>query len=200
MIAAAFLSDGAPPRRKPVPPPGARPNTRFVGGELRPLRTRRQAPAGRGEVSLFLHRSSRGSLAPVLGQSESWAAKAAATKDALAEARGAQALESEADYLCFKHKLQSALQCEEAALPASTPGTPRARHPGADKDNHPRWDDKDDVVYGASTYATLVRVAQGESVIKYKSALNVRKDTYDYSCYRARLDEYWHLMTDSPDG
>ena len=153
MIAAAFPSDGAPPRRKPAPPPGARPNTRFVGGELRPLRTRRQAPAGRGEVSLFLHRSSRGSLAPVLGQSESWAAKAAATKDALAEARGAQALESEADYLCFKHKLQSALQCEEAALPASTPGTPRARHPGAGA----RWDDKDDAVYGASTYATCPR-------------------------------------------
>jgi hypothetical protein len=26
----------------------------------------------------------------------------------------------------------------------------------------------------------------------------VLKDTYDHSCYWARLDEYWHLMTDSP--
>ena len=27
------------------------------------------------------------------------------------------------------------------------------------------------------------QVAQGESVIKYKSSPNVLKDTYDYSCY-----------------
>ena len=40
--------------------------------------------------------------------------------------------------------------------------------------------------------------AQGESVIKYKSPLNVLKDTYDYSCCLARAGEYHHLMTDSP--
>jgi hypothetical protein len=28
-----------------------------------------------------------------------------------------------------------------------------------------------------------VAPARGESVIKYKSSLNVLKDTYDYSCY-----------------
>jgi hypothetical protein len=28
----------------------------------------------------------------------------------------------------------------------------------------------------------------------------VLKDKYDYSCYWARLDDHWHLMTDSPRG
>ena len=51
---------------------------------------RRQAPAGRGEVGLSLHSSSRGSLAPAPERPKSLAAKAAATKDALAEARAAQ--------------------------------------------------------------------------------------------------------------
>ena len=41
-------------------------------------------------------------------------------------------------------------------------------------------------------------IAEGESVIKYKSPLNVLKDTYDYSCCLARSYEYNHLMTDSP--
>jgi hypothetical protein len=41
-------------------------------------------------------------------------------------------------------------------------------------------------------------IAEGESVIKYKSPLNVLKDTYDYSCCLARSYEYNHLMTDPP--
>jgi hypothetical protein len=41
-------------------------------------------------------------------------------------------------------------------------------------------------------------LARGESVIKYKSPLNVLKDTYDYSCCLARSYEYNHLRTDSP--
>ena len=31
--------------------------------------------------------------------------------------------------------------------------------------------------------ADTPRLAEGEPVIKYKSSLNVLKDTYDYSCY-----------------
>jgi hypothetical protein len=41
-------------------------------------------------------------------------------------------------------------------------------------------------------------LAEGESVIKYKSSLNVLKDTYDHSCCLARSDEYNHLLADSP--
>ena len=41
-------------------------------------------------------------------------------------------------------------------------------------------------------------LAQGESAIKYKPPLSVRKDTYDYSFCLARSVEYNHLMTDSP--
>jgi hypothetical protein len=37
-------------------------------------------------------------------------------------------------------------------------------------------------------------VAGGESVIKFPSPLNVLKDTYDYSCYCARLDEWPRAM------
>jgi hypothetical protein len=50
----------------------------------------------------------------------------------------------------------------------------------------------------AGTLAAEVAVAAGESVIKYKSPLNVLKDTYDHSCCLARSYEYNHLMTDSP--
>jgi hypothetical protein len=42
------------------------------------------------------------------------------------------------------------------------------------------------------------RLGVGGKVIKCKSPLNVRKDTYDDSCYRARSDEYQRLMTVSP--
>ena len=41
-------------------------------------------------------------------------------------------------------------------------------------------------------------VAQGGSVIKWPSPLNVRKYAYNRSCYRARSGEYQHLMTGSP--
>jgi hypothetical protein len=44
----------------------------------------------------------------------------------------------------------------------------------------------------------MPRYSLGESVIKYRSPLNVLKDTYDYSCCLARSYEYNHLMTDSP--
>ena len=45
------------------------------------------------------------------------------------------------------------------------------------------------------------KLAQGGSVIKYKSPLNVLKDTnYDYSCCLARSYEYNHLMADPPPG
>ena len=36
---------------------------------------------------------------------------------------------------------------------------------------------------GIAIFGIHYQVAQGESVIKYKSSLNVLKDTYDYSCY-----------------
>jgi hypothetical protein len=51
------------------------------------------------------------------------------------------------------------------------------------------------VVWWRALVATLAR---GESVIKYKSPLNVLKDAYDYSCCLARSYEYNHLMTDPP--
>ena len=41
------------------------------------------------------------------------------------------------------------------------------------------------IVGNAAEHATAVcrrPLAQGESVIKHKSSLNVLKDTYDYSC------------------
>jgi hypothetical protein len=41
-------------------------------------------------------------------------------------------------------------------------------------------------------------VAAGEPVIKCPSPPNFIEDTYDPICYRARSDEYHHLMTDSP--
>ena len=41
-------------------------------------------------------------------------------------------------------------------------------------------------------------IARGESAIKCPSPLNALKVTHDHSCYRAREDEYQHLMTDSP--
>ena len=44
----------------------------------------------------------------------------------------------------------------------------------------------------------LPALAEGESAIKGPSPLNVLKDAYEHSCYRARSDEYQHLMTDSP--
>jgi hypothetical protein len=44
----------------------------------------------------------------------------------------------------------------------------------------------------------VLHLAVGDSVMKGQSPLNVRKDTYDRSCYSARLDEYQHVMTDSP--
>ena len=37
-------------------------------------------------------------------------------------------------------------------------------------------------------------VAPGESVIEYKSPLNVLKDTYDYSCYSGKLSGYVWLV------
>jgi hypothetical protein len=48
----------------------------------------------------------------------------------------------------------------------------------------------------AAAESTLT--AAGGSVIKRPSPLNVLTDAYDHSCYRARSDEYWHLMTDPP--
>ena len=45
----------------------------------------------------------------------------------------------------------------------------------------------------------LARVAEGEYAIHIDDFnLNVLKDTCDYSCFLARLDEYRHLMTYSP--
>jgi hypothetical protein len=38
----------------------------------------------------------------------------------------------------------------------------------------------------------------GGSVIKCPSSLNVLKDAYNHSCYRARSYEYNHVVTDSP--
>jgi hypothetical protein len=46
--------------------------------------------------------------------------------------------------------------------------------------------------------ADAPRLAEGGPVIKYKSSLNVLEDIHGHSCYRARSDEYWHLMADSP--
>ena len=43
-------------------------------------------------------------------------------------------------------------------------------------------------------------LAAGEAAITYKSPLSARKDAYDYSCCLARLDEYWHVMTDPSRG
>ena len=40
-----------------------------------------------------------------------------------------------------------------------------------------------------------VPLALGVKVMKCPSLSNVLKDTYDHSCYRARADEYQHLMT-----
>jgi hypothetical protein len=44
------------------------------------------------------------------------------------------------------------------------------------------------VLFGLDDHVSLLvaRVAPGESVIKYKSILNVLKDTYDHSCCLAR--------------
>jgi hypothetical protein len=50
----------------------------------------------------------------------------------------------------------------------------------------------------ASPRTRCAVVAEGEYVIKYKSPLNVLKDTYDHSWCLARSYEYNHLMTDSP--
>ena len=63
------------------------------------------------------------------------------------------------------------------------------------------WWVRTSYVEQADAYVVLSEqagVAEGESVIKYKSPLNVPKDTYDYSCCLVRSYEYHHLMTDSP--
>ena len=70
-------------------------------------------------------------------------------------------------------------------LALGQPRLARGRHRGGE-----RW--------GCDTRPPAAAVAQGESIIKFSSSLNVVKDTYDHSCDGAHSDEYQHVMTDSP--
>jgi hypothetical protein len=47
-------------------------------------------------------------------------------------------------------------------------------------------------------HETLSHLATGDTVIKCPSPLKVLKDAYYHRTYSERLDEYQHLMKDSP--